>query len=50
MVIFQVDRKAYEEFSERINKTLPDNKKKEKKIYISIAEEQDIRSINILMN
>jgi hypothetical protein len=49
IVIFQADRKAHEKFSEEINKILP-NKRKEKKIYIFIAEEQDIGSIDILMN
>jgi hypothetical protein len=37
IVISQADRKAYEEFPEEINKIPPD-KKKEIKIYISIAE------------
>jgi hypothetical protein len=49
MVIFQANRKIHEEFSEKINK-IPPNKRKEKKIYIFIAEEQDIGSINILIN
>jgi hypothetical protein len=49
MVIFQINRKIYEKFSEEINKILS-NKRKEKKIYISITEEQDIKSINILIN
>jgi hypothetical protein len=38
IAIFQIDRKAYEEFPERINK-IPPNKRKEIKIYISITEE-----------
>jgi hypothetical protein len=49
MIIFQADRKTYEEFSEGINKILP-NKRKEKKIYISITEEQNIGLIDALMN
>jgi hypothetical protein len=49
MIISQTDRKIHEKFSKKINKTLP-NKKKEKKIYIFIAEEQNIKSINILIN
>jgi hypothetical protein len=49
MIIFQADRKVHEEFSEKINKIPPD-KRKEKKTHISIAEEQDIELINILMN
>jgi hypothetical protein len=49
MIIFQADRKAYEEFSEEINK-IPPNKKKKKNIYISIAEEQNIKSTNTLIN
>jgi hypothetical protein len=43
MVISQADRKIHEKFSEKINKIPPDKKKK-KKIYISITEEQDIKS------
>jgi hypothetical protein len=49
MVISQVNRKIYEEFSEEINK-IPSDKKKKKKTYISITEEQDIGLINILMD
>jgi hypothetical protein len=49
MIISQTDRKAYEEFSEKINKTPPD-KRKEKKIYISITEKQDIEPIDTLIN
>jgi hypothetical protein len=49
MVIFQIDRKAHEEFSEKINKILSDKKKK-KKIYIFIAEKQYIGSTDVLIN
>jgi hypothetical protein len=49
IAISQADRKAYEEFPEEINKIPPD-KRKETKIHISIAEEQDIRSTDILMD
>jgi hypothetical protein len=49
MIIFQTDRKIHEEFSEEINKIPPD-KRKEKKIYIFIAEEQNIKPIDILIN
>jgi hypothetical protein len=49
IVISQVDRKAHEKFSERINK-IPPNKRKEKKTYISIAEEQNIGPIDTLIN
>jgi hypothetical protein len=38
IIIFQADRKIYENFSKRINKIPPD-KRKEKKTYISITEE-----------
>jgi hypothetical protein len=50
MVISQADRKTYEEFSEEINKILPNKRKEKKYIYISIAEKQDIESIDALMN
>jgi hypothetical protein len=49
MIIFQTDRKAHEEFSEGINKIPPD-KRKEKKIHIFIAEEQDIGPIDTLID
>jgi hypothetical protein len=49
MVIFQADRKTHEKFSERINK-IPPNKKKEKKTYISIAEKQNIKSTDTLID
>jgi hypothetical protein len=49
IVISQADRKAYEKFPEEINKTPPD-KRKETKIYISITEERNIKSINTSMN
>jgi hypothetical protein len=49
MVIFQAARKGHEEFPEKINK-IPPNKRKEIKKYIFIAEEQNIKLINILMN
>jgi hypothetical protein len=49
LVIFQADRKAHEEFPEGINKISSDKRKKIK-IYISIAEEQNIRPIDILIN
>jgi hypothetical protein len=49
MIIFQINRKAHEEFSEKINKISPDKRKK-KKIYISIAEGQNIELTNILMD
>jgi hypothetical protein len=49
IIIFQADRKAYEKFSKEINK-IPPNKRKKKKIYISITEEQNIGLINILIN
>jgi hypothetical protein len=49
IAIFQANRKAHEEFSEKINK-IPPNKRKEKKIYIFITEKQNIKPINTLMN
>jgi hypothetical protein len=49
MIITQAHRKAYEVFSKKINKIPPDKRKK-KKIYISITEEQNIGLINILIN
>jgi hypothetical protein len=49
MIISQVDRKAHEEFPEKINKT-PPNKRKKIKIYIFITEKQNIGLINILID
>jgi hypothetical protein len=49
IIIFQADRKTHEKFSKGINKISP-NKRKEKKIYISIAEKQNIGPIDILIN
>jgi hypothetical protein len=49
MIIFQADRKIHEEFSEKINKIFSDKRKK-KKIHISITEKQNIKLINILIN
>jgi hypothetical protein len=49
MSISQIDRKIHEEFPERNNKIFSDKRKKIK-TYIFIAEEQNIKLINILMD
>jgi hypothetical protein len=49
IVISQIDRKIHEEFPEKINKILP-NKRKKIKTYIFIAEEQNIESVDIPIN
>jgi hypothetical protein len=49
MTIFQADCKTYEEFSKGINKIPPD-KRKETKIYVFIAEKQDIGLLDASIN
>jgi hypothetical protein len=49
ITIFQANRKAHEEFLEGINK-ISMNKRKKIKIYIFIAEKQNIELIDTLIN
>jgi hypothetical protein len=49
MTISQANRKAHEKFPKKINKTSP-NKRKKTEIHIFIAEKQNIKLIDILMN
>jgi hypothetical protein len=49
IAIFQADRKAHEEFPERINK-IPPNKRKETETHISITEKQNIGLIDTPIN